>query len=507
MDRGVQHFYYTRTLPGRAVAIAKIFTPPTTPASLTDINNTPYSQGDLSVRRALTLDSSPPDFLAPDFNQSITISGSTLYRIYNSFFEITNVLLDDGSPAYYVHTLPDAVDQQVVIIDLKGDPVTTPTSRNGNLLYHTLDGAAYRVRYVDPLGYLHIDLLQYSPVLSIAPFTASSTTYVISGREFTVASNGTYYMRFIQPNGYLALTPYNTQPNVPWYVRIRFGLTPVTPEWATQNFLPQRPYQLATFVPGTVLDPSLIQFERPQMFYDTSSLPSILVFNSDFSIKYALDGSPPGSPPVRGTVYDWKRGLIQFVDPAKGRVQVAVPLDQTDVVYGFYSYLEPDVIYRNIDVNPFTNPAVKNQIIEFYFKSNGADPTRYIYHQVIDPLNGPISGQTNDPAPGVGTNIIFAQVVVGTGIGIQNFTFTDIRTRGGGLGKEWQTIPQAVNFWDLGHWDGKPYPIGGVLAVYVPAGVLNTIAKSDVQSRIQKTMAAGCFAVVHFYNEDGTEFV
>lgn len=504
---GVQHFYYTRNLPGRAVAIAKIATPPTSPASLTDINNTPFDQGDLTIRKSSTLDSAPADFTAPDFNVSVAISGTTSYRIYNSFFEITNVLLSDSSPAYYVHPLPDAVDQEVVILDLQNNPVTTPTSRNGNLLYHTLDGNAYRVRYIDPLGYLHTDLLQYLPVLSVAPFSVSNTTYMISGRDLTLASNGTYNIRFTQPNGYLALTPYNTQPNVPWYARIRFGLTPTAPEWASQNFSPQRPYQLATFVPGTVLDSSLIEFERPQIFYNPAQLPDILVFNSDYSIKYAIDGSPPGSPPIRGTLYDWKRGLIQFVDAYKGRVQIAVPLAPTDIIYGFYSYLEPDVLYRNIDVNPFTNPAVKNQVIQFYFKSNGADPFHYIYHQVVDPVNGPVSGQTNDPAPGIGTNIVFAQLAVGVGIGTQNFTFTDIRQRGGGLASQFQNIPQAVNFWDLGHWDGKPYPIGGVLAVYVPASILNIMAKSDVQGRVQKVLAEGCLPIVHFYNNDGSEFV
>src|SRR5271166_484028 len=252
MNRGVQEFYYTTTLPSRAVAIALVSTPPTSPASLTDINNIPYQQGDLSIRRSLTLDSSPADFTAPDFMQPVAINGATEYRVYNEFFELTSILLSDGTPGFYVHALPSKVDQEVVILDLSGNAVTTPTSRNGNLLYHTLDGAPYRVRYVDGLGYLHTDLLQYSPVLTLAPFSVSGTTYLLSGRFLTVASTATYYIRFTQANGYLALTPYNAQPNTPWYARIRFGLTPVAPEWALQVFQPSRPYILATWVPGMI---------------------------------------------------------------------------------------------------------------------------------------------------------------------------------------------------------------------------------------------------------------
>jgi hypothetical protein len=506
-NRGVQEFYYTRTLPSRAVAIAQVSTPPTTPASLTNIDNTPYLPGNLEIRKSLTLDSSPADFVAPDLMVSVAIHGATQYRVYNQFFEITNVLLDDGDPAYYIHVLPSDVDQQVVILDLNNEPVTTSLHRSDNFLYHSLDGAAYRVRYVDTNGYLHTDLLQYTPVLTIAPFTATSTTYTLSGRILVVAGTGIFYLRFTDRNGYLALSPYNTQPNTPWYARIRFSLTPTAPEWASQIFLPQRPYILASWVPGVVLDSHLIEFERKQFFYDTAHLPDMLVFDKDYVIKYALEGTLPGSPRRRGTLYDWKRGQIQFVDAYKARIQVAVDLDPTDIVFGFYSYREQDIVYRGLDVNPFTNPDVRNKVIEFYYKTDGADTFHYIYHQVVDPVSGPVTGATNDTAPGTGTNHVFANLVVGAGVGVQDFTMTDIRKRGGGLSPAWQDIPQAVNFWDLGFWDGKPYPVGGAVVVYVPASALNVLSKDDVLGKIQNSLPMGTLAVVRYYNPDGTEFV
>lgn len=507
-NRGVQEWYYTRTLPSRSVAVAQITTPPTSPAELTDVNNTPYLPGDLTIRKSSTLDNQPADYTAPDLMQAVAIHGATQYRVYNQFFELTNVLLDDESPAFYVHPLPSDVDHDVVIIDLENNPVTTVTSRNGNLLYHSLDGAPYRVRYVDPNGYLHTDLLQYMPVLTLAPFSASDTTYTLSGRFLTLASTGTFYIRFTKPNGYLVTAPYNTQPNTPWYARIRFSLTPVAPEWATQIFLPQRPFQLGTWIPGEYLGSNLIEFERKQIFFDSAHLPDILVFNADYSIKYALEGTLPGSARRRGTLYDWKRGLIQFVDTYKARVQVAVDLDPTDVIFGFYSYREDDVIYHNLDVNPFTNKSIKDKVVEFYYKDNGTDTFHYIYHRVIDPATGdPIAGATNDPNPGTGTTHVFGTLAVGTGVGTDNFTMKDIRQRGGGLGPLYQDIPEAVNFWDLGFWDGKPYPIGGTLAVYAPASILDTMSRDDVTGRVQKSLPMGVLAVVHYYNADGTEFV
>lgn len=507
MNRGVQQFYFTRILPPRSVAIAHVSTAPTSPATLTDISNSPYFAGDLSIRKASTLDASPPDFIAADFMQPVMIHGATQYRINDQFFELTNVLLNDGTPGFYVHAFPSEVDQLVIILDVNNNPVTPPIFRIANLMYHTLDGAPYRVRYVDGSGYLHTDLLKYIPALSIAPFSSSSTTYQLTGRNLILADNGNYWIRFTQKNGYLSLVPYNNQPNTPWFARIRFGLTPPAPEWALQTFLPQRPYMLATWVPGVVLDSSLIEFERKQIFYDPLNLPSILVFDKNYVIKYALDGSQPGSPPVRGTLYNWRRGLVQFIDPYKARVQIAVQLDPTDIVFGFYSYLEPDVVYNNLDVNPFTNPAVKDKVIEFYYKDNGKDTFHFIYHQVIDQVTGPVVGATNDPDPTIGTNHIFANLLIGAGIGVQNFTVTDVRNRGGGLGQLYQNTPQAVNFWDLGYWDGKPYPIGGTLAVYVPAYILNTMSSADVTGLIQAALPVGVLPTVRYYNDDGSEVI
>ena len=505
-NQGVQFFYYTRTLPARSVAIAQVSTPPTSPASLTNINSTPYLPGDLTIRKSSTPDINPADFTAADYNVPVEIHGDLNYRVYNQFFEITNILLDDSTPAFYVHTLPSAVDQQVVIIDLNNNVVATSTSRVGNLLYHSLDGAAYRVRYVDENGYLHTDLLQYAPVLGLGS-NVSTTTYTLSGRYLGVASNGSNWIRFLSQNGYQALVPYNTQPNAPWFARIRFSLTPPPPEWANQNFLPTRPYLLGTWIPGTVLDPHLLEFERKKIYFNATQLPDILIFDSNYKIKYALDGSAPGSALKRGTLYNWQRGQIQFMDPYKARIQVAVTLDSTDIVFAFYSYWETDVLYMGLDVNPFTNTAVKDKIIQFYFKSDGSDPIHYIYHQVIDPVSGPISGATNDPAPGTGTNYVFSYLVVGASVAVQTFSMSDIRQRGGGLADSWQTIPQAANFWDLGFWDGKPYPVAGGLAVYVPASILNSIARADVEGLVRSSLAMGDFPVIRYYNPDGSEVV
>jgi hypothetical protein len=125
------------------------------------------------------------------------------------------------------------------------------------------------------------------------------------------------------------------------------------------------------------------------------------------------------------------------------RVQVAVTLDPTDICYGFYSYQEPDIVFTDLDVNPFTNQNVRNRIVQFFYKPHSSDPFRTIFYQVLN--NDGSVFLTNDPNPGYPTGdsgVIFGSMVVGTSRGVQSFETTDIRNRGGGLAPQWQSIPR-----------------------------------------------------------------
>ena len=128
------------------------------------------------------------------------------------------------------------------------------------------------------------------------------------------------------------------------------------------------------------------------------------------------------SPETHGTLYHWKRNQISDVDPFMGRVEVVPTVDTTDTVYGFYSYFEPDVVYTSLDVNPVTNPSIKNTVICFYYRATSS-PLQEIYHQVFNET-GPIAGMTNDPNPPTWTGqvpssgTVIAEMVVGVSFGI-----------------------------------------------------------------------------------------
>ena len=515
-NRGVQFVYYTPNLPNRSIPIAHVSTTPESPSQLTDVNNNVYQPGALTMTQLTTPFTV---FTAPALQSSISISGATQYQFANQFFELTDQVDGSGSPLYYQHYLPTGVSN-VTILDLNGNTVATPTmtstsgpiirsltrgSVTANFLLHsfpsvnntTLPYVQYQVRYIDDVGFLHLEILKFYNVIAPAVFTPSSSTYVTSTIVLTVNAITAYYLRWYAQNGYQILQPYNDIPNDPWRARIRFSLQNIPPEYGNQVWTPQKPYQLGTWVPGTSTATHLIQFERRPILYN-NTYPNVLIYDKNYVLKYALAGQTGN-----GFLYPWRLNQFVDIDPNSGVVQVSVEMDPTDIIFGFFSYLEPDVVFTGLDINPYTNPSVRNKIVSFYQKIDGVDPLHYIYYQVQNE-SGTITA-TNDPAPTVGTNHFFGTILVGQAVSVGDFAFTDARVRGGGLAPLYQGIPQAANFWDLGFWDGKPFPAGGAMMLYLPVTLLSTFTSAEVSQIVNAVVPMGTIPVIVYYDQSGNE--
>jgi hypothetical protein len=127
-------------------------------------------------------------------------------------------------------------------------------------------------------------------------------------------------------------------------------------------FTPYRPFMVGTWVPGKLVADRTIEFERKRIFWDGKKYPDVLVFNKDYELKFALDGNAVESVEKLGYVYPWSRSHFTQIDPLNGRVRVNVDIAEDDLVFGFYFYEELDLIYTALDINPFTNPAIRNRI-------------------------------------------------------------------------------------------------------------------------------------------------
>lgn len=149
-------------------------------------------------------------------------------------------------------------------------------------------------------------------------------------------------------------------------------------------FTPYRPYMIATWVPGTLIAPGVIEFERKRIWWDGKKYPDVLVFDKDYKLKFAMDGNPAESVEKQGYVYPWARSHFMQIDPRNGRVRVNVDIAEDDIVYGFYFYEELDLIYTALDINPFTNPTIRNKVIEFVRCESVDYPERHVWHKVYD---------------------------------------------------------------------------------------------------------------------------
>jgi hypothetical protein len=503
MKRQVAEFYYTEQAPAGAVLIARIASHPSTPAELTDINNPKQVLPELKPGKLVfTAYPVARRYDALVLMNSVAVSGSNQFTVENPFFELTDRTDDSGQPLYYTHRLPPFV-RDVTVLTLDGSEASGAWKVEAGNLYHSMDGEPYWVRYYDN-GRVHTELLAHAPVLSRSS-TASSSTYSSEAGLLTVydGEKKVYYGRFTEANGYRLLPPYNVLPNEPWYIRVRSGLKPVAPEWGRQTFLPYRPYMPAAWVPGKVLASDLVEFERRPIYLDRPRQPDVLVYDRDYKLKYALDGSPPGSPLRRGYLFPWKRGQIAEIDEYRGRLRLAVELDPTDRVFGFYYYEEPDIVYREIDINPHTNPLVKNRLIEFVYSAQD-DPFQTVYHRVIGENGLPVKELSN--APVVGTTI--GTVIVGDSVGLDAFSVEDIRSPGGGLAPEYQGLSQVRDYWDIGAWDGKPYPVGGALVVWLPKSILKpagSFSKPEAEGLVKSIVPMGTIPIVRFYDANGEE--
>jgi hypothetical protein len=519
-DFGVAHFYYSKTVPGDAVGIASIQASEIKPSDLCSINGIPLtSQQGASALTVTPLSAGGAVVTAPGLGRTVSFTGATTYQIDNQFFELTTRTSADGKPLYYIHKFAGAHVTSAQFFDVDMNPIDATYIIENSTVLHSMDGRPYWVEYYVN-GQVQTELLRYDPILTRLVFAPNNMSYVLTpGGGLTVFSSATtYYIRFLQHNGYQLLAPYNVPLNDPWYPRVRFNLKPIAQEWGRMLFSPVRPYLPASWVPGAVLASNLIEFERKNLYWDGHTYPDVLVYDKNYNLKFALDGTAVSAPVDKGYLFPWMRSQFVDIDSLHARVVVNVQLEPTDLCFAFYSYWERDVIYTDLDVNPFVNDSLKDKTIRFYFAVRAANPFKNVYYEVIDEdgtlaFDADNAAMTNDPvaiASGVSSSAtggaqLFGSMVVGWSVAPADFTFEDIRVRGGGLAPVHQGIPQANHFWDLGYLDGRPYPTGGALPVYLPETLLALMTRDEIAAKLQAIVPAGVLPLVRYYNPLGEE--
>jgi hypothetical protein len=96
--------------------------------------------------------------------------------------------------------------------------------------------------------------------------------------------------------------------------------------------------------------------------------------------------------------------------------------------------------------------------------------------------------------------LCLAKIVVRAPYAPRNVKIIDSRRRGGGLIEEWDAatfkakVAETEHFWDIGEWDGEPYPENGALIVTVSRDA--TVTHDELIRLIERHVALGTVAIL-----------
>jgi hypothetical protein len=105
--------------------------------------------------------------------------------------------------------------------------------------------------------------------------------------------------------------------------------------------------------------------------------------------------------------------------------------------------------------------------------------------------------------------VILAEMFAVQTLSPRDIEMLDIRIRGGGLRKD--EVQNALEiqdevqwYWDVGYWDGQPYPGMGAIIVEIPRGVLEesggAFTRPQVEDIVRTHMAEGCHPIIRYYD-------
>jgi len=135
---------------------------------------------------------------------------------------------------------------------------------------------------------------------------------------------------------------------------------------------------------------------------------------------------------------------------------------------------------------------------------------KFVNSLSVETLNVTASGTglANQPSA-----VILAKLYVTSNSQIENVQILDTRSRGGGIPITVDTndvkLPggtrREINtYWDLAGWDGQPVPLGGVLLVEIPGGVVTgtggypQFSQDEIEAIVRQHVAAGIKTIIRY---------
>jgi hypothetical protein len=338
-------------------------------------------------------------------------------------------------------------------------------------------------------------------------------------------------------------------------------------EFDTQLFTPAPPFKLSKEEKSTIITTNLIKTIKTNIILDPLNDKNIkvIVKNSEEITKYAYTTDPN----ILGQKYEgsvkYTNG-IRSVDRRNGFIDITDPMDLDDIVLSTYYFEETRYEVIQTDFNPSNNRDILNYKSVFYVVPNESDSRlATIYHLKTNSLGKVLSTSQEDNglltaviASGINydvSNVDFnSPIYTSNGLSFldrfstesklnpyisshatllaQNSWFfvlgevnvfentvpkgvdiLDIRQGGGGLINDPELRKEALEiqpesrwFWDIGAWDGLPFPSTANYYIEVPCELLTDFGgrfkPDEVREVVLRHTALGVYPIIKTYTHE-----
>ena len=107
--------------------------------------------------------------------------------------------------------------------------------------------------------------------------------------------------------------------------------------------------------------------------------------------------------------------------------------------------------------------------------------------------------------------LLLAKIQVRPNSSLDDIQIIDVRKRGGGLKESIHpevmkvVEPESEFYWDIGYWDGEPYPENGVIVVRLPKYILKEqggrFTKEEVEKIVKRHIGYGNLPIIEYVDE------
>lgn len=310
------------------------------------------------------------------------------------------------------------------------------------------------------------------------------------------------------------------------------------PEFGTQPFSDEfgEPYSISIEEEAMFIDNDHIRVQNAPIYVETNEGNPT---SETLRVYLESERTKPLNQRSLLRVKDWNpaTGDIYLEDTIEHNDTVLVDYvyEVTDYEYKGYGYVDPNNSSNNkfyhLDLNPMPGHKFTDMdgqlkdssllldkniylyIVPAFIINNGADPLGddYIHSENYGTLRHVIFDQEipEDEALDYISSVSEHAIVLGK-ILVRNMyspsmiELIDTRKRGGGFRDDLSPSlikslsPEAEYVWDIGSYDGHPFPVNGVIVITLPSYIQHQFSEEELRSIVEKYAAFGSYAIIKY---------